>query len=155
MIELECIESKFNDKLNHYCSDFIDNNGKHYQICLHDYIPENKKIRINRFYHIFIEKGNFTEIIVKQKFDIKNQPEELELEIIDYYVLNKGGILTFRDTNTLDIFKMKVDKLSKEIGSIEILNLNQLKLTVSSMPHYYDKYVIENWLFNNNVIEIL
>jgi len=155
MLDLRCLECKINDKSQQYFAELIDNANKKYQLIINDFIPKNKIIRLNPYYHDFVEIDDFIRIKIKQKYDRNNQPKILELELIDFYNLSSGTILTLQDTNTHDLLKMKVDLFDKEIGFIEILNLGDLNMIICSMPHYYDKYLIENWIFFNNIIETL
>ncbi len=155
MLELTCLDCKIGDKSQQYFAELIDVENKKYQLIIHDLIPKNKIIRLNPFYHDFVKTDNFIRINVKPKYDINNQPKVLEFELIDFYNQSSGTILTLQDTNTLDIFKRKVDSFNNEIGNIETLNLHDSNLIICSMPHYYDKYVIENWIFFNCIVETL
>lgn len=147
MLEIECIDCKINNKTQQYNVELIDVKNQKYQLRIFDSIPIGKVIRLNPFYHDFIKKDGYIKIIVKQKYEINDQPKILELEFIDFYNLSKGSIITLQDTNTLEIFKMKVDSFDNEISNIAILNLHDLEMIICSMPHYYNKYVIENWIF--------
>lgn len=155
MLDLRCLDCKANDKTQQYSAELTDNENAKYQLIIHDLIPQNKVVRLNPFYHDFIKTENIIRISVKQKYDLNNQPKALELELIDFYILKSNAILTFKDTNTYDIFKMKVDSFNSKIGNIEILNLKELNMIIRSMPHYYDRYVIENWIFFNYIIATL
>lgn len=147
MLDLKCIDCRINEKTQQFCAELSDLKKNKYQLILNDFIPKDKIIRINPFYHDFVEIDNYKRIHVKQKFDINSQPKIIELEIINIYNLNPGTILTLRDTNTHDIYKMKVDLFKKEVGQVQILNLYASNMIIRSMPHYYDRYLIENWIF--------
>ena len=155
MLDLICFDCLISDRSHQYCANLSDMNSNNYQLTLHDMIPKTNIVRLNPFYHDFVKEDNFTRIQVKQKFDFNSQPEIIELESINIYELISGTIITFQDTNTHDVYKMKVNSFGKEVGQIEIFNLHNLNLIIQSMPHYYGRYLIENWIFFNNVIETL
>lgn len=140
---MNCVMNK---KSKQYYADFDSSNHKKYQLILKDFIPTGKEIRLNPFYHEFIENENFIQINVKQKYDSNYHPEEIEVELIEACNLTKGSILTLQETNTNDIFKMKVDFVDGEIGKVDLINLKKLNMVIRSIPHYYNKYVIENWI---------
>lgn len=155
ILELNCYECKNINMQQSYQAEFNDHQGKKYKFLFHESIPIDHIIRINPYHHDFSKEDDSIIITVKQKFTQNCHPEILELEIIDYYKLKDSIIITFRDTTTLDIYKMKDYSLHNIIGDIVRLDLNSSNLTIKSMPHYYEKYTIENWILPNNIIETL
>lgn len=154
-LNLKCIECVQNEhRISLFDVLLKDDNNKKYFISIHDYIPLDTIIFLNTANHVFINNKSFIEIYVIQEYK-DCQPTELNLMLINTYLLNDGVILTFKNINTNAILKQKVNINNMEIGHLITYNCSDLNLFVYSMPHYSDKYIIENWIFKNNVIEVL
>lgn len=148
MLDLECINCEHIKGANKYKMTLEGQEGKLYTLYIYDRVPKGTAIRINPVYHNFKEIDDRLMISVKQRFTEESQPEQLEVEIIEWYHLDSGIIFKMTDTTTNEIFKIKArDPNITEEDKIVTIDLAKTGFEVKTVPHYYDRYTIENWLF--------
>ncbi len=152
LIILKCIECVRNEhRDSQYDVYFSDENNQMYFISIHDFVPINAIVKINLSEHKIIKKDDYWLIYVLQK-DYLNNQNEFIFKITNIYKLEDYDILTLKEINTNKVFKRKTNSGEFIINEITTINLNESKLIISSMPHYYNEYTIEDWIFNNNII---
>ena len=117
-----------------------------YQLSIHDSIPVGAVFKINTYYHKISLKNEVRVISIKQ-FYIRNQPQILEVEVIEINDVIDGFVVTYLEITTKNIFKMKVLKPRMLIGEVGVLNLKKNGMFVKTKPHFYGSYCIENWIF--------
>lgn len=158
ILELKCNECIKHELQNLFIATLTDFAGSRiYKINIYDRIPINSIIRINTFHHELHNQDDFLMIKVKQKFDYENQPELVEVIAINYIESPNGGMVaTLRDTNTSDNYKIKMIGDSKGlVNKPFVINLRKDNKTIVTVPHYFDTYTIENWIFEDNTIKVL
>lgn len=152
IITLKCIECVRNEhRDSQYDVYFSDENNQKYFISIHDFVPINAIVEINLSEHKIIKKDDYWLIYVLQK-DYLNNQNEFIFEITNIYKLEDYDILTLKEINTNKVFKQKTNSGEFIINEITTINLKESKLIISSMPHYYNEYTVEDWIFNNIII---
>jgi hypothetical protein len=146
IIELKCVDCTKLDKYQ-FVVTFTSDSEK-YQMTFHENVPNNTVIRINTYYHTIQKFDDCFRISIKQDYVSKETPTILDLFLADKYeTKNKEQISVYRDSNTLEIFKMIEKGDNLKLNSNRLINLKSENLIIMKEPHIFNGYyVIENWI---------
>jgi len=150
IIELKCVSSVKLDNYQ-YVVTFISDKEK-YQMTFHENVPIDLVIRINTYYHKVQRFDDHFRITINQNFIPKATPDILELFLANKYeTKNKGQISVYKDSNTLEIFKM-IEKGSRlKLNSTRLLDLKTENLIIIKEAHIFNgNYIIENLIHEFN-----
>jgi hypothetical protein len=105
-------------------------------------------IRMNSFYHTFQKLDDTFRISIKQAYLTKEMPTVLELFLVDKYETNnKEQISVYKDSNTLEIYKIKEMGDNLKLNSSRLLKIKNENLVVIKKPNVFNgNYIIENWI---------
>jgi hypothetical protein len=111
-------------------------------------VPIGIKIRMNSFYHTFQKIDDTFRISIKQAYLTKEMPTVLDLFLSDKYdTKNKEHVTVYKDSNTLEIYKMIERGDNLKLNSSRLLNLKNENLVIIKKPHVFNgNYIIENWI---------
>ena len=128
--------------------DCID--GEKYSMTFHEEVPIGIIIRINSFYHTFQKLDNTYRISIKQTYLTKETPTVLDLFLADKYeTKNKEQITMYKDSNTLETYKMVESGNNLKLNASRLLNLKNENLVIMKKPHIFNgNYLIENWILH-------
>ena len=144
ILELKCNNCVKLDKYQFIVS-FNSLDNEKYTMKFSEEVPIGTSIRINSFYHTIQKYGDTFRISIFQSFISLSI---LELFLADKFELKNGEQLSFyKDSNTLEVFKMtgKVNKL--KLDSVRIIRLKEENLVVYKEAHLFNgNYIIENWI---------
>jgi hypothetical protein len=147
IIELKCIDCVKLDT-NQFVGSFNSVDSEKYQMTFHDNVPVDTIIRLNTYYHVIQKIDDYFRISIKQDYFIKDRPAIFELFLTDKYeTKNNEQISVYKDSNTLEIFKM-VEKGNKlKLNSTRLVNTEKEKLGIIKEAHIFNgNYIIENWI---------
>ncbi|MCX6236066.1 MAG: hypothetical protein NTY07_00685 [Bacteroidia bacterium] len=147
IIELKCFDCV---KLDNYqfVASFYSMDNEKYQMTFHEKVSVDTVIRINTYYHTIQKFGDYFRISINHDYFTQERPDILELFLADKYeTKEKKQISIYKDSNTLDVFRI-IDKDNKRsLNSTRLLNLSKEKLIIIKEAHIFNKnYVIENWI---------
>jgi hypothetical protein len=111
-------------------------------------VPIGMIIRMNSFYHTFQKLDDTFRISIKQAYLTKDMPAVLDLFLSDKYeTKNKEFVSVYKDSNTLEIYKMIEWGDNLKLNSSRLLNLKNENLVIIKKPHVFNgNYIIENWI---------
>lgn len=146
IIELKCIDCIKLDN-NQFVVTFISDNKK-YQMTFHEKVLIDSVIRINTYYHTIQKIDDYYRISIKQDYVSKEAPTILDLFLADKYETeNKGQISVYKDSNTLEIFKMIEKGDDLKLNSNRLINTKKEELIIIKEAHIFNgNYIIENWI---------
>jgi hypothetical protein len=147
IIELKCTASVKLD--NHqFVVSFNSAGNEKYQITFRENVRIGAIIRINTYYHTFQKLDDNYRISIKQNYFTKESPEILELFLADRYeTRDKKQISVYKDSNTLEVFKMEEKESMLKLNSARLINLKKEKLVIFKEAHIFNgNYIIENWI---------
>jgi hypothetical protein len=103
---------------------------------------------MNSFYHTFQKLDDTFRISIKQAYLTKEMPTVLELFLVDKYETNnKEQISVYKDSNTLEIYKIKEMGDNLKLNSSRLLKIKNENLVVIKKPNVFNgNYIIENWI---------
>ena len=114
----------------------------------HENVPVDTIIRLNTYYHTIQKIDDYFRISIKQDYIVVERPVILELFLADKYeTMNNEQISVYKDSNTLEVFRMtgKVNKL--KLDSVRTIRLKEENLVVYKEAHLFNgNYIIENWI---------
>ena len=147
IIELKCTASVKLDNYQFVVS-FNSADNEKYQITLKENVRIGTIIRINSCYHTLQKFDNDFRISIKQDYFIKKVPEILELFLAEKYeTKDKKQISVYKDSNTLEVFKMAEKESRLKLNSTRLINLKKEKLVIYKEAHIFNgNYIIENWI---------
>ena len=147
IIELECTSSVKLDNYQFVVS-FNSADNEKYQMTFRENVATGTIIRINSCYHTIQKFDNDFRIRIKQDFLSREAPDILELFLADKYETNdKKQISVYKDSNTLEVFKMAEKESKLKLNSTRLLNLKKEKLAIVKEAHIFNgNYIIENWI---------
>ena len=147
IIELKCVECvKLVD--NQYIADFYSVDNERYQIAFHEEISVNTIIRINTYYHTIQKIDDYFRVSIKQNFvSFSTEPEIFEFFLADKYENNDKLISVYKDSNTLETFKIFEKGNKDKLNSTRLINLKKEKWVIVKEAHIFNgNYIIENWI---------
>jgi len=147
ILELRCNNCVKLDKHQFVVSfDCLD--GKKYSMTFPEEIPIGISIRINSFFHTFQKLDDTYRISIKQSYLTKEKPTVLDLFLADKYeTKNKKQISVYKDSNTLEFYKMIESGDNLKLNSSRLINLKNENLVTMKKPHIFNgNYLIENWI---------
>ena len=147
IIELRCIDCVKLDN-NQFVGSFNTVDSEKYQMTFHENIPVDTIIRLNTYYHVIQKMDDYFRISIKQDYFVKDRPAILELFLTDKYeTKNNDQVSVYKDSNTLEIYKM-VEKGNKlKLNSTRLINIEKEKLVIIKEAHIFNgNYIIENWI---------
>ena len=111
-------------------------------------VPIGISIRMNSFYHTFQKLDDIFRISIKQAYLSKEMPTILDLFLAEKYEnKNKELVNVYKDSNTLEIYKMIEREDNLKLNSSRVLNLKNENLVIIKKPHVFNgNYIIENWI---------
>jgi NAD+--asparagine ADP-ribosyltransferase len=147
ILELRCNECVKLDKYQFIVS-FNSLDNEKYSMTFPEEVQIGISIRLNSFYHTFQKLDDNFRISIKQFYLTKEMPSVLDLFLSDIYeTKNKEKVSVYKDSNTLEIYKMieMVDNL--KLNSRRLLDLKNENLVIIKKPHVFNgNYIIENWI---------
>jgi hypothetical protein len=119
-----------------------------YSMTFPEEVPIGVSIRMNSFYHKFQKLDDTFRISIKQAYLTKEMPAVLDLFLSDKYeTKNKEQVSVYKDSNTLEIYKMIESRDNLKLNSSRLLNLKNENLVIIKKPHVFNgNYIIENWI---------
>jgi len=147
IIELTCFECIKLDNYQ-YVVGFYSTDNEKYQMTFHEKVSVDTTIRINTYYHTLQKFNDYTRISINQDYIAQHSPDILELFLVDKYKTKENNqIVTFKDSNTLETFKMIDNESNHSLNSKRLINLSKEKLVIIKEAHICNNsYVIENWI---------
>jgi hypothetical protein len=147
ILELKCNNCAKLDKYQ-FIASFNSLDNEKYTMKFSEEVPIGMSIRINTFYHTIQKNDDTFRISIKQAYLTKDTPTVLELFLADKYeTKNKEQISVYKDSNTLEIYKMIERGDNFKLNSSRLLNLKNENLVIIKMPHVFNgNYIIENWI---------
>jgi hypothetical protein len=147
ILELRCNNCVKLDKYQFIVS-FNSPENEKYSMTFPEEVPIGISIRINSFYHTFQKLDDTFRISVKQAYLTKEIPTVLELFLANKYeTKNKEQISVYKDSNTLEIYKMTERGDDLKLNSVRLLDLKNENLVIIKKPHVFNgNYIIENWI---------
>jgi hypothetical protein len=147
IIELKCIDCvKLDD--NQFVGSFNSVDSEKYQMTFRENVPVGTIIRLNTYYHTIQKIDDYFRISIKQIYLVKDRPDIFELFLTDKYeAKNNEHISVYRESNTLEIFKM-IEKGNKlKLNSTRLINIKKENLAILKEAHIFNgNYIIENWI---------
>jgi hypothetical protein len=147
IIELKCVDCVKLDN-NQFVGSFNSVDNEKYQMTFRDNVPVGTIIRLNTYYHTTQKIDDYFRISIKQDYLAKERPVVLELFLSDKYeTKDNEQISVYKDSNTLEIFKM-IEKGNKlKFNSTRLINREKEELVVIKEAHIFNgNYIIENWI---------
>ena len=147
IIELKCIDCVKLDK-DQFVVSFNSVDNEKYQMTFHENVPVDTIIRLNTYYHTIQKIDDYFRISIKQDYIVIERPVILELFLADKYeTKNSEQISVYKDSNTLEIFKMIEKENKLKLNSTRLINLDKEKLGIIKKAHIFNgNYIIENWV---------
>ena len=147
ILELRCNNCVKLDKYQFVVS-FNSLDNEKYSMTFPEEVPIGISIRMNSFYHTFQKLDDTIRISIKQAYITKEMPTVLDLFLSDKYeTKNKEQISVYKDSNTLEIYKMIERGDNLKLNSSRLLNLKNENLLIIKKPHVFNgNYIIENWI---------
>ena len=147
ILELRCNNCVKLDKYQFVVS-FNSLDNEKYSMTFPEEVPIGISIRMNSFYHTFQKLDDTIRISIKQAYITKEMPTVLDLFLSDKYeTKNKEQISVYKDSNTLEIYKMIERGDNLKLNSSRLLNLKNENLFIIKKPHVFNgNYIIENWI---------
>jgi hypothetical protein len=147
IIELKCIDCVKLDK-DQFVVSFNSVDNEKYQMTFNQSVPINTIIRLNTYYHTIQKFDDYFRISIKQDYIAKEKPIILELFLADKYeTKDNDQISVYKDSNTLEIFKMVEKGNQPKLNSTRLINIEKEKLVIIKKPHIFNgNYIIENWI---------
>jgi hypothetical protein len=147
IIELICIDCVKLDN-NQFVGSFNSVDSEKYQMTFRENVPVGTIIRLNTYYHTIQKIDDYFRISIIQDYLGKERPVVLELFLSDKYeIKDSEQISVYKDSNTLEIFKM-IEKGSKlKLNSTRLINREKEELLIIKEAHIFNgNYIIENWI---------
>ena len=146
IIELKCVDCVKLDKYQ-FVVTFISDSEK-YQMTFHEKVPNDTVIRINTYYHTIQKFDDYFRISIKQDYLAKEAPTILDLFLADKYeTKNKEQISVYKDSNTLEIFKIVEKGNNLKLNSNRLINIKNENLIIIKEAHIFNgNYIIEKWI---------
>jgi hypothetical protein len=147
ILELTCDNCIRLDKYQFIVS-FNSLDSERYSMTFPEEVPIGISIRMNSFYHTFQKLDDTFRISIKQAYLTKEMPTVLDLLLSDKYeTKNKEQVSVYKDSNTLEIYKMIERGDNLKLNSSRLLNLKKENLVIIKKPHVFNgNYIIENWI---------
>jgi hypothetical protein len=147
ILELKCNNCVKLDRYQ-FIGSFNSLDNEKYSMTFSEEIPIGISIRINTFYHTFQKLDDTFRISIKQPYLIHETPNILDLFLADKYeTKNKEQVSVYKDSNTLEIYKMINMGDNLKLNSRRLINLKNENLTIIKKPHIFNgNYIIENWI---------
>lgn len=147
ILELKCNKCVRFDK-DKFMVSFDSPDNEKYTMTLSEDIPIGNKIRINSYYHSFQKLDDTIRISIVQSYFGKEALTILELFLADKFDLRNGKqISIYRDSNTLEVFKMIEQANKLKMNSYRLIRLKEDNLMVYKEAHICNgNYLIENWI---------
>ena len=147
IIELKCIDCVKLDK-DQYVVSFNSDDNEKYQMTFQENVPVDTTIKLNTYYHTIQKIDNYFRISIKQDFIGKERPVVLELFLADKYeTMNNEQISVYKDSNTLEVFKMVEKGNGLKLNSTRLINAEKEKLIIIKKAYLFNgNYIIENWI---------
>ena len=147
ILELRCSNCVKLDKYQFIVS-FNSLDNEKYSMTFPEEVPIGISIRMNSFYHTFQKLDDTFRISIKQAYLTKEMPTVLELFLSDKYeTKNKGQVSVYKDSNTLEIYKMIEKGDNLKLNSSRLFYLKNENLVIIKKPHVFNgNYIIENWI---------
>ena len=147
ILELTCNNCIKLDKYQFIVSFNSLDNDK-YSMTFPEEVPIGISIRMNSFYHTFQKLDDTFRISIKQAYLTKEMPTVLDLFLSDKFeTKNKEQVSVYKDSNTLEIYKMIERGDNLKLNSSRLLNLKNENLVIIKKPHVFNgNYIIENWI---------
>lgn len=147
ILELICNNCIKLDKYQFIVS-FNSPNNERYSMTFPEEVPIGISLRINSFYHTFQKLDDTFRISIKQMYLTKEMPTVLDLFLSDKYEnKNMEQVSIYKDSNTLEIYKMIEKSDNLKLNSNRLINLKNEKLVILKKPHVFNgNYIIENWI---------
>ena len=147
ILELRCNNCVKLDKYQFVVS-FNSLDNEKYSMTFPEEVPIGISIRMNSFYHTFQKLDDTIRISIKQAYITKEMPTVLDLFLSDKYeTKNKEQISVYKDSNTLEIYKMIERGDNLKLNSSRLLKLKNENLVIIKKPHVFNgNYIIENWI---------
>jgi hypothetical protein len=147
ILELTCNNCVKLDKYQFIVS-FNSLDNEKYSMTFPEEVPIGISIRMNSFYHTFQKLDDTFRISIKQAYLTKEMPAVLDLFLSDKYeTKNKEQVSVYKDSNTLEIYKMIESGDNLKLNSSRLLNLKNENNVIIKKPHVFNgNYIIENWI---------
>ncbi len=147
ILELRCSNCVKLDKYQFIVS-FNSPDNEKYSMTFPEEVPIGISIRMNSFYHTFQKFDDTFRISIKQAYLTRDMPTILELFLVDKYeIMNKGQVSVYKDSNTLEIYRMIESGDSLKLNSRRLFNLKNENLLLIKKPNVFNgNYIIENWI---------
>jgi hypothetical protein len=147
ILELKCNKCVKIDE-HQFAVSFDCLDGEKYSMMFPEEVLIGTSIRINSFYHTFQKLDDTSRISIKQPYLTKETPTTLDLFLADKYeTRNKEQISVYKDSNTLEIYKIVESGNNLKLNSSRLLNLKNENLVIMKKPHIFNgNYLIENWI---------
>lgn len=146
IIELRCIDCVKLDN-SQFVGSFNSVDSEKYQMTFRENVPVNAVIRLNTYYHTIQKIDDYFRISVKQDYFVKDRPAIFELFLTDIYQINNDQVSVYKDSNTLEIFKMVEKGNNLKLDSTRLINLEKENLVIIKEAHIFNgNYIIENWI---------
>jgi hypothetical protein len=147
IIELKCIHCAKLDN-NQFVGSFNSVDSEKYQMTFHDNVPVGTIIRLNTYYHTIQKIDDYFRITIKQDYFVKERSVIFELFLSDKYdTKNNEQVSVYKDSNTLEIFKMTEKRNKLKLNSTRLINIEKEKLVIIKEAHIFNgNYIIENWI---------
>jgi hypothetical protein len=147
ILELRCDNCVKLDKYQFIVS-FNSNDNEKYSMTFPEEIPIGIRIRMNTFYHTFQKLDDTFRISIKQVYLSKETPTVLDLFLSDKYKTKNGvQVSVYKDSNTLEIYKIAENGDNLKLNTSRLLNLKNENLVILKKPHVFNgNYLIENWI---------
>jgi hypothetical protein len=147
ILELRCSNCVKLDKYQFIVS-FNSFDNEKYSMTFPEEVQIGISIRMNSFYHTFQKLDDTFRISIKQAYLTKEMPTVLELFLVDKYETNnKEQISVYKDSNTLEIYKIKEMGDNLKLNSSRLLKIKNENLVVIKKPNVFNgNYIIENWI---------
>ena len=147
IIKLKCINCIKLDK-NKFVASFNSVGNEKYQMTFHENVPVDTIIRLNTYYHTIQKIDDYFRISIMQDYLGKESPNVLELFLSDKYeTKDNEQISVYKDSNTLEIFKMIENGNKLRLDSTRLINREKEELVIIKEAHIFNgNYIIENWI---------
>ena len=147
ILELTCNNCIKLDKYQFIVS-FNSLENEKYSMTFPEEVTIGISIRMNSFYHTFQKLDDTFRISIKQAYLTKEMPTLLDLFLADKYEnKNMEQVNVYKDSNTLEIYKMIERGDNLKLNSSRLLNLKNENLVIIKKPHVFNgNYIIENWI---------
>jgi hypothetical protein len=149
ILELKCNKCVKIDE-HQFAVSFACLDGEKYSMTFPEDVPIGISIRINSFYHTFQKLDDAYRISIKQSYLTKEKPTVLDLFLADKYdTKDKEQISVYKDSNTLEIYKMIESGDNHKLNSSRLIHLKNENLVIMKTPHIFNEnYLIENWILS-------